>query len=169
MVQIINITKMPEEKVPPIEDIEETEDIYIPEESGGIIDKILEKYGFKKAQEEGVDKFLAGKSSKEDLFNLPGSQLAKLVRHYAEGNFGLAALPELLEKSLDIPAKKAREIAEELKNKILVNIQPQKSLPTEPSIQEKEGSIAEKLPRASKPTPAKNTIQKPDSYREPVK
>lgn len=140
-------------------------DITFPEESGLIIEKILEKYDFKKAQDEGIEKFFASRIPKErkEIFeNLPGSQISNLVREYAEGKVSLENLPLLLKERLNIPREKAKKIAEELEKKLLILIRPAEEKKLPPRIPPIE--VKQTVSPLEKPKPP----QKPDIYQEPI-
>lgn len=139
-----------------------------PEESGLIVEKILEKYGLAAEQNEGIEKFLKSNvpEDKREIFeNLPGAKIAKLVRDYAEKKISLEDLPLLLEKELNVSEKDARQMANDLKKTILDFIRWEElegkemvqELPEE--LEEKEETITPEKPRIS---------LKKDVYREPV-
>lgn len=112
-------------------------ELVFPEESGLVIEKILEEHGLTRTQEEGVKKIIESKVLQEriEIFeNLPGTKLSKLVKEYAEGEISLAEIPSRIAEQLNIPEKKAKEIAQDLEKSLLVLITPLKE----------EGVIAEK-------------------------
>ena len=100
--------------------IKKTDIIFSPE-SGLIIGELLEKYDLKKQEQEEINKFLnpiISPELKKDIFKkLPGTKISRLVRNYAEGKVSLKDLSLLLEKNLNIPKEKAKNLANELENK----------------------------------------------------
>lgn len=137
---------------------------FFPNDSNLIIERILEKYGFRKSQEERMEKFFKSNIPKErkGLFEgSPGYKISYLVRKYAESEISLENLPLLLGERLNIPKEQAKEIAEELEEKLLVFIKPFK----ERSISKKK-SIEKKLPRSISERPKSTPIK--DRYRETI-
>lgn len=125
-------------------------EMLLPEKSGAIIGQLLEKYGLQKNQKEGIEQFLKARTAEQraKIFdNLPGTKLSGLLEEWAEGNFGLKELPELLIKNLAISEKEAKKMTDDLQGQIFSQAQPV------------EGENAE----TSSPQPPK-----PDIYREPI-
>lgn len=135
-----------------------------PEDSDLIIEKILTKHNLKNSQEEGMERFFESKDPKErkELFeSLPGYKISYLVRKYAESKVSLENLPLLLEERLNISKEDAKEITEELEEKLLVFIKPFKERSVSkktPIKKEFPGSISER----PKSPPTK------DRYRESI-
>lgn len=93
-----------------------------PEESGLIVEKILEKYGLEKKQEEGSKNFFDSQipTERKEIFeNLPGFKISKLIKECAEGKVSLANLPQELEQNLNISSKEAKQMADDLQKTIL--------------------------------------------------
>ena len=142
-----------------------------PEESGLVIEKILEKYGLAKIEEEGIEKIVESfvrptmdvKKRVEILENLPGAKISKLVKEYAEGKVSLENLYLRLEEELNISKKEAKQIAEELEKTLLIFIK---------TIKEKGVPSSEiPLPEAEAPTILSEKPKAPpkkDVYREPI-
>lgn len=133
----------------------EIEESVFPEESRLVIEGILEKYGLKKIQEEGLKKFFkagATEGKGRILSDLPGAKICQLLREYKEGKLKLEKISGVLEKNLNIPPEQAKEITEELRKKILVSLKPIK----------KEG-VLKSPPEEKPPKPGK-----PDIYRESI-
>lgn len=145
----------------------ETNKITFPEKSKFVIEKIVERYNFKKTQDEGIKKFLKARTLKERgemLINLPGAKISRLIREYAKGKVSLEKFPSFLEKLLNISNKQAKEITQELKIKILAFIKPVKKGKILPS---KISPTKTKL----EITPSQEKHKKPprkDTYREPI-
>lgn len=93
-----------------------------PEESGLIIEKILEKYELEKEQEEGIQRFFDSQipeNRKEIFENLPGFKISKLLKECAYGEFSLEELSQKLEEVLNISPKEAKQIKDDLQKGIL--------------------------------------------------
>ena len=93
-----------------------------PEETGLIIEKILEKYGLKEQQEEGVRKFFDSQipTKRKEIFeNLPGFKISKLLKECAEGEVSLIDLSRELEQRLNIALKEAKQMEDDLQKTIL--------------------------------------------------
>lgn len=135
------------------------EEVIFPKETSWVIKKILEKYDFKKAQEEGLKKFFQARlpARKSEIFkNLPGSKISKLVKDCAEGKISQERLPFFLEKTLNISSKRAKAIAKELKEKILAFIKSPLSRPKK---------VISPLKSPSQQSPR---LPREDIYREPI-
>lgn len=131
-----------------------TNEITFPEESGVIIEKILEKYGLKETDEQAMNKFFKAKTEEERariLREAPGAKISLLLREYQKGRVKLEHFPAILKLNLKISTKEAEEITEELKEKILFLPRPKK-------IETPEKPFEEKSP----------PLKKPDIYREPI-
>ena len=121
----------------------------VPEESNLVIEKILEKHGLKDIQEKGIERFLKANNpiEKREIFeNLPGSQISRLIKEYAEGKIRMENLSLLLGKRLNIGQETAKAIAEELGKKLLTFIKPSEEKGEElPEIPEEEINPSRKL------------------------
>lgn len=138
-----------------------------PEENSLVIQAILEKYELNEKQQEGIEKMSIAKNVrelKEIMESLPGTKIAKLVKQYGEGKVSSAEIPFCLSQELNIPEKKAEEIAKELKDTLLVLIDAQRE-----KIKEKE-ILPSKIPQPEiKPSIVLPKIPpKKDIYREPI-
>lgn len=135
-----------------------TDLVVFPEESGLIVEEIIEKTGLKKIDDEKFEKLLnpetPNKKTEEIFEDLPSVKLSKIIIAYAEGKIDLKNLSSSLKKDLSISFEKAEEIGKELKEKLLVYIKPIKKEKTK-TIQ--LVPIFDKKPR----TPTKK-----DVYRE---
>jgi len=140
-------------------------DIIFPPESGLIIRELLEKYDLKKQEQEEISKFLnptIPPELKKDIFEkLPGTKISRLVRNYAEGKVSLKDLFLLLERNLNIPKEKAKNLVNELESKILIFIKPV-------SAEKKAAPPSEVPAEIKRPTPPTKK-SKPDIYRESIK
>jgi len=140
----------------------EIEEITFPEESGLIIEKILEKYGLVKVQEDGIERIIKSDTPQEktEIFkNLPGTKISTLIKECAEKKISLEDMSQRLEKELNIPEKEAKKIVDELEKKILIfieNVEEKKLPPSEVSVPKTE------LPEKPEIT------QKKDTYREQI-
>ncbi|MBL7150263.1 MAG: hypothetical protein ISS84_01425 [Candidatus Pacebacteria bacterium] len=141
------------------------------EESGLVIEELLERCGLMKIQKEGIEKIVESfvrptidvKKRVEIFENLPGTKISKLVREYTERKVSLENLPLRLEKDLNISEKEAKQIAEGLEKKLLILIKPigeRKLPPSEIPLPEAEASTI--LSEKPKIPPKK------DIYREPI-
>lgn len=143
-----------------------------PEGSSLIIEKILEKYGLQKKQEEGIEKIFLSQAPEErrEIFeNLPGSKISRLVREYAFGKISLKDMPSIFKKELNITEEKAQEIVKELEKNLLsfIKIKPEKEkeLPKTSPIKPKPPIIPAEKPDVP---PKPEAPKKPDIYREPI-
>ena len=152
------------------------EKISFPDKSGKIIKEIIEKYGLSQIQEEESRNIISSGLSFEKVVsafeNLPGAKIARLVKEYAEGKVFLTDLPSKLEKELGITKRDSKQIAEELKDKILVFIKPseEKNLPREDT---SVSFSTEEIP-VLKTGLSEKPLEEPedstnDTYREPIK
>lgn len=153
---------MPKEKIKRVKTIE----LSFPEESGLVVEEILKKYGWEEIQKKGIKKWFKSENSSEKkrLFEeLPGSKISKLIREYAEGKIAIANIGLLLRERFSIPDKKAEEIAQELRKKILNFIKPiveeKEVLPLKEAVPEKKPVIKSEKPGAPREA---------DIYRELV-
>lgn len=124
----------------------ENKNYTLPENSGKIIGEILSKYGFEKKQRDDIKKLTESidpKIREVILESLPGVKISQIVKDCAERKINMDDLPSALKAGLEISEKKARQIAEELIEKIF-------ELPI-------------RTAETEKIRPAKK-----DSYREPV-
>lgn len=157
------------------------EEVIFPEETSDIIDEIVTKYGFKKIEEEMLEKMDQTEifEEREKIFeNLPGRQIATTVKELAMGKISAKDFISLLKQRLNISEELAKDLAKELEEKVLVLAQKTRVLREEretlPSKEiEKEVSFPEKPqaePSEIKPPPSeeKPSPKKPDIYREPA-
>ena len=113
-----------------------------------IIEEILKKYGLEKIQEDGLNKFFEAETTEraqEILDNLPGAILSQIIREFKSGKLSSEELPEILHKNLNVSQKIAKEIAKDLREKLVT--------PEEEPLKPFESSLKKK---------------KPDIYREPI-
>ena len=141
-------------------------EIIFPEESATIIDGILDKYGLRKIQEEGIKKFLKATvgAEKRKLFeNLPGFKISSSLRGVAFGKISLENLPSFLEKELKVSQKTAKEITKDLQEKILAFVKiKEEELPPTKDIE------IETPPSSLEDEEKKKESSIPDTYRESI-
>ena len=127
-----------------------TKKIIFPEGSGLIIYDLVKKYGLKETQEKVVQEMVELKTAQEKekvAENLPIRKIAKIIKRVAEGEIPLSLLISELKNQLNLSNEVAKNLAKELKEKLL--------------IQKEEIEVEEKIPPSPKP-------KKPDIYREPI-
>lgn len=85
--------------------------------------ELLEKYGFDKTSDKLVKKLSTAKTfeQREKILNeFPNRILSKAVREVAEGKISNQSFASELQKRLALSQEKAKTLAEELKQKVLV-------------------------------------------------
>jgi len=145
------------------------EEITFPQEFALIIEEVLRKYGLFKPQEERVKEMLLSTNvaeKKRILESLPGYQISKFVREFAEGKKTLAEFPLALKEKLDLHDSIIKKIVHDINQNILSFIKPRETKimpPTKDSI----GSNPEE-PLPSVPPKKSASPKEPDVYREPI-
>lgn len=100
------------------------ERIVFADDAGSIIGEIVERYGLGKIQKKLLEKMNQMKSfpEKEKIFEeLPGRQIAKIVRAVAEDLTSPRRFPYELQERLNIPLEKAQKMAIELQEKVIAH------------------------------------------------
>jgi len=129
--------------------------------------ELLEKYGFDKTSDKLVKKLSAAKTfeQREKILNeFPNRILSKTVREVAEGKISNQSFASELQKRLALSQEKAKTLAEELKQKVLVFANWVSVKDDAPPIKPVSG------PKESTPEAEEEPKKPPgkDVYREPV-
>lgn len=98
------------------------EELIFPENNGEIVDKVIDDFGLRNAQEEGIEKILDSKTQEEsmEIFeNLPGTKISRLVREYAEGKITVEKMPSRLKDELSVSEDQANKMIEYLQKELL--------------------------------------------------
>jgi len=140
------------------EEIKTKKDLGSSKETSELIEEIIKKHGFWEKEETEFEKFLLDPTENIGFIeNSPSYKLSNLVKKYTEAEISLKKIPLFLEKELNISKEKAKEINEELEEKILRFIKPEKTFPEMPAEQSQPSNELkpQKFPRK-------------DIYKEPV-
>ncbi len=120
-----------------------------PENTILIITELLKRYGLKETPKDVFEKI----HKEEEPF---GTTVAKSVKEIAEGKAQIKDLPNLLQKRLNLPVEKAKQMTIDIKKEIL-DLAKKFEEKTPVSITQKQEKVEEK------PSPLKKDI-----YREPT-
>ncbi len=138
---------------------------FFPGNSSSVIEVILKEYNLEAKQEQGIEEFISAQDSNERekaYRNLPGFQIAQLVRGYGFGKVSLKDFPVLLKEKLAISESDAEEITKFLKEELLAYIKPLKK--KKKALSDKASLVgSESLAQEAKTLPKKK-----DVYREPI-
>ncbi|TFG35188.1 MAG: hypothetical protein E4H47_02025 [Parcubacteria group bacterium] len=161
------------------ENLKFKEEPIFPEESGSIIDGILEKNGMIRSRDEENKKILEAlqdhsKSPEEKIMvleNFPSARVAKIVADYGCKIISLEKIMSRIGKELNIGDEVAKKITDELKVELLDLIKTSKPAKRAKEIAE---PIAEDAAPETKIIPPASVLKKErgvtekDTYREPI-
>jgi len=143
-------------------------EVIFPEGAASAIDELVTKYGFEEIEEEMLEKMDQTEifETKEKIFeNLPGRQIARTVKEICQEKILDKDFVFLLQERLNISEETAKDLAKDLKEKVLVLAQ---------KISEIEKISLPEIKEISSPkrpfteSPEKPPSEKTDIYREPI-
>lgn len=164
--------------------LKETYEITFPEEASSVIGEIIKKYSLGPVdflEKEVVQKLEQAKTfeeKKEIAKSFPIVQITGIIKEVAQGKILAKDLASTLQQRLDIPQEKAKKLAEELKERVLVlarkvPIEREEILPSIKKPLVKPSPPLKEVPE-EKPVEIKPEIKpeispkKPDIYRESI-
>jgi len=141
--------------------------IVFPGNTRSIILEIMESNGIKENEEDALKKILQGETTKK-------GKMAEVIKKTASKEISIKDLPSTLAKNFDLSAEKAKKIAKELEEKVLIlskeiteEEEIEQKTPTEKD--EKLSDLENKINNT--PTVSSGETKrsdKKDTYREPV-
>lgn len=148
-----------------------------------VMDKIIEKYGFKKIQEEGIEKIVESfvrptltiEKRIEIFENLPGGKISRLIKELVEEKIIFEDFISKLQSQLNLSKIKAEELAidlEEIISRAKIFFSKSKeefSLYSSPIKQSKSTTKTTLKTEAPLKANKISTSQKQDIYRESIK
>ena len=148
-------------------------EVIISEKAIEVIVELIEKYKLKEREEELERKIAQTEniSEREKLYDeLPLRQLSRIVKNIIREKISVEELPSILKKQLNLSEESAKELANDLKEKVIPLVE---KIPTEKEeeIPLPKKRVLKKALEEEKPEEIKKEEIKPerrDIYREPV-
>jgi hypothetical protein len=122
------------------------QEVVFPENTPLVLAELLEKYGFKETPQEVSEKIEKGKEPLVTMF-------AKIVRRAGEEKMTVNTIANLLREKLNMPSRKAQQLARDIKTEILDMLEKPESK-----------TYSQETEKSQK----KERFQKRDIYREPI-
>ncbi|MGB2762411.1 MAG: hypothetical protein WBC21_02615 [Minisyncoccales bacterium] len=136
------------------------QEIIFPDKTTDIIRELVKKYELEKIEKEMEEKISQTEIPAErgKIFeNLPTCQISRTVKEIAESKISSKEFVSVLQKRLEIPQEKAKKLAKDLKEKVLILAQM-------PSI--KKETVY--LKKTKELTSESSVPLRRDTYREPI-